>query len=150
MKHTKQFLKIFLPVICTGILVSCHKTGGTGGPGNPQTSAGADSISNHLQFVNAAKKQGTIPQGPSNSALKISFEDTLFLVDQVKLPVKFLHADTSQNVAGIYLQVHVALIGGPVDASYYYDIPEVPSLDSSDTVSVIMVGIDPRRFSLAG
>jgi hypothetical protein len=148
MKHTKQFLKIFLPVICAGILVSCHKTGGTGGPGNPQTSASADSISNHLLFENAVKKQGTIAQAPSNSSLKISFEDTLFLVDQVKLPVKFLHADTSQNVAGIYLQVHVALIGGPIDASYYYDIPEVPSLDSSDTVSVIMVGIDPTDLQL--
>jgi hypothetical protein len=149
MKHTKQLLKFFVAVICMGILVSCHKTGGIGGgSGNPQTSASADSISNHLLFENAVKKQGTIPQGPSNSSLKISFEDTLFLVDQIKLPIKFLHTDISQNVAGIYMQVHAALIGGPADASYYYDVPEVKDLDSSDTVSVVMVGIDPTDLQL--
>lgn len=52
--------------------------------------------------------------------------------------------DTIENVSGIFLQV-MAEVGGSF-ASYYYDVPEATDLDSSDTVSVIMIGIDPLDF----
>ena len=87
-------------------------------------------------------------QQPATSSLKISFADTLYLVDQVKLPIKFQHLDTTQNVAGIYIQVQAAAVGGPVDATYYYDVPEEPEVESSDTVSEIVVGFDPTDIQI--
>ena len=71
----------------------------------------ADSISNHLQFYEATKIQGTIPNGPAGSSLKISFEDTLYLTNELKVPIKFLHERYSENVAGMYVQVHGAAGG---------------------------------------
>jgi hypothetical protein len=152
MKFTALLPKFFcMAILCACFILSCKKNdnGGTGNPppGNPGSSANADSLSDHLQFFGATKKQGAIPKGPTGSSLKISFKDTLFLVDQVKMPIKFQHLDTTQNVAGVYLQIQAAVIGGSF-ASYYYDVPEVPVLDSSDTVSVIMIGIDPAGFKL--
>jgi hypothetical protein len=76
--------------------------------------------------------------------LKISFKDTLYLTDQIKRPIKFLHADTTKNVTGIYVQVH-----GSSNASYFYDVPEVPDM-GSDTVSVVLIGIDPSGLIAAG
>ncbi len=68
-------------------------------------------------------------------------------MDQVRIPIKFLHMDTTQNVSGVFIQV-VGLQGGPL-ASDYFDVPEVAQMDStSDTVSVIMVGIDPDGLDL--
>lgn len=109
-------------------------------------SAAIDTISNRLQFFNASKKQGVIPKGPAGSSLKISFKDTLYLFDEVKRSVKFLHMDTTKNVSGVYLQLQASSNGGP--ASHYYDIPEVAEVTDSDTVSVIMIGIDPGGLSL--
>jgi hypothetical protein len=107
-------------------------------------STNVDTISNHLTFLNAVKKQGAIPTGPAGSSLKISFEDTLYLNDKIKGPIKFLHEDTTQNVAGVYLQVHTAVGGtGGSFASYYYDIPEIPDMADNDTVSVILIGVNP-------
>lgn len=142
MKHL-HFLHLSRIVILSAALFSCHKIGGIIPHNPPETSATADSLSNILQFNDASKIEGQIPGGASGSSLKISFEDTLFLVDQVKLPIKFLHTDTTENVSGVFLQV-LALDGG--SASYYYDVPEVKDLDSSDTVSVIMMGIDPTGW----
>ena len=149
MKYVVKPLKFICTVIaCSSIISSCHKTDTVQPPpvNTGNSSASADSLSDHLQFVNAKKIQGTIPAGAQASSLKISFKDTLYLTDQVKMPVKFLHEDTTQNVAGIYIQVQ-GLIGGSF-ASYYYDVPEVQELDSSDTVSVIMIGIDPTDLQV--
>ncbi|MEJ1242247.1 hypothetical protein WBG78_29130 [Chryseolinea sp. T2] len=101
-------------------------------------SATADTIANHLRFSNATKILGTIPEGPVGSPLKTSIEDTLVLVDKFRVPVKFLHEDTTKNVAGVYVQIHV----GSSDASFYYDVPEVSEIATNDTVSVILVGIE--------
>jgi hypothetical protein len=108
----------------------------------PGDSTNADTISNHLTFLNAVKKQGAIPTGPAGSSLKISFEDTLYLNDKIKGPIKFLHEDTTQNVAGVFLQVHSTFTGS-TNATYYYDIPEIPDLADNDTVSVILIGVNP-------
>jgi hypothetical protein len=148
-------MKPFIAVFCVILLFSCHKKEMTPTPANPtnptnptnpQTSVSLDSLSNRLQFTGATKKPGSIPKGPAGSGLKISLGDTLFLVDQIKIPIKFLHMDTTKNVSGIFLQVQ-ALIGGSF-ASYYYDVPELAVTDSSDTVSVIMIGIDPTDLKL--
>lgn len=96
----------------------------------------ADSISNRLVFINASKKQGSMPMGPSGSSLKISVKDTLYLMDEIKVPIRFLHMDTTKDVAGAYVQFH----GG----SFYYIVPEVEDLKDNDTVSVILMGFDTR------
>jgi len=151
MKHVAKSLKfICMVIVCSGVISSCHKVETVQVPVNTGSSSpGADSLSGHLQFINAKKIQGAIPAGTQASSLKISFEDTLYLIDEVKMPIKFLHKDTTQNVAGIYVQVQAAVIGGTFNnASYYYDVPEVAEMDSSDTVSVIMIGIDPTDLQL--
>lgn len=129
-------------------MTSCRKhnanTGGTVNTGDTALSALADTISNHLLFFNATKKRGTVPNGPANSSLKISFKDTLYLVDEIKRPIKFLHKDITKNVAGVFVQLHSASTGGR--ASDYYDVPEIPDMADSDTVSVIMIGIDPTNL----
>jgi len=145
MKSSVLLLKIFcMALLFACSISSCKKNNpGGGAPVNPGGSANADTLSDHLQFFDAAKIQGTIPKGPSTNSLKISFKDTLYLMDQVKRPMKFLHTDTTQNVAGVYLQVYIGVAGGPLGATYYYDVPEIPEMADNDTVSVVMVGFDP-------
>lgn len=148
MKCSAQFVKIICITIIWGSLAfACRKNPasppdpGTPGPVTPGTSLNSDSISNHLLFINATKKQGAVPQGGSGTNLKISFEDTLYLTDKVKRPIKFLHVDTTKDVKGVYIQVHASIAG--TNASYYYDVPEVPDMADSDTVSVVLLGADP-------
>lgn len=130
-------------MLCAGIMVTCNKPEPVPtdppkpSPGNQTDSTNADTISNHLQFFNATKKQGTIPHGPAGSSLKISFKDTLYLMDEVKRPIKFLHEDTTKNVSGVYVQVHGS------SSTYYYDVPEIPEMADNDSVSVILIGVDP-------
>lgn len=140
-----------IAAVCMLSLFSCHKKEldpePQPGPGNGgQTSLAPDSLSDRLQFNSATKIQGTIPTGGTPGSLKISFGDTLFLVDQVKMPIKFLHTDTTKNVAGIFLQV-MGATGGSF-AHYYYDVPELALADSSDSISIVLVGIDPTNLSL--
>ncbi len=63
-------------------------------------------------------------------------------MDELKRPIKFLHEDPTENVSGVYVQVHGTFIGG-TNATYYYDVPELLETATSDSVSVIMIGIDP-------
>ena len=144
---------LFVAAMVGALIFSCKKTGTTppdnnnNNNGNNGTGANADTVSNHLQFLQAQRIPGTSPKGPSASSLQISFKDTLFLVDQVEIPIKFLHMDTTKNVSGVFIQV-VGLQGGPF-ASDYFDVPELPQMDStSDTVSVVMLGIDPDGLDL--
>ncbi len=114
---------------------------GAPGPATPGISLNADTISNHLQFFKATKKQGAAPKGPTANSLKISFEDTLYLTDKIKRPIKFLHQAIT-DVAGVYVQVHGAVAGGSA-GTFYYDVPELQETAGNDTVSVIMIGVDP-------
>lgn len=153
MKRAVQLFKFTCIVLfCGGLMLTCRKNNATpeepGNPNNPGTPgagdsavATADTIANHLQFFNAVKKTGIAPKGPSGSSLKISFADTLYLMDELKRPIKFLHEDTTQNVAGAYIQVHYGTGGGV--SSFYYDVPEEPEMSGTDSVSVILAGIDP-------
>jgi hypothetical protein len=142
-------------LIAATILFCCKKNSsdnggnGNGGNGNGNNTgvSSADSISNHFQFDHAKKITGAAPKGPKSSSIKISFKDTLFLVDQVRLPIRFFQPDTSQHITGVFIQV-MGLQGGPV-ATTYYDVPGVPQVDTtSDTVAVVMVGIDPTGIKL--
>lgn len=140
MKCAVQLAKFSFLVMLCGLMFSCNKND----PPPPEpvdpkgNSNNPDTISNHLLFSSATKITGTIPQGPPASSLKVSFKDTLFLADKWKIPVKFLHEDTLKNLSGIYVQVHVGSTGG----TFYYDVPEVPDIATSDTVSYILIGMD--------
>jgi len=142
LKHTGMVM------LCALLMLNCRKNDPLPDPNNPPPvvpglALHADSISNHLQFLSATKKQGKIPQGPAGSSLKISVKDTLYLMDEVKRPIKFLHLDTTKNVSGVYIQIQSVAIG----ATFYYDVPEIPEMADNDTVSVILIGIDPKGLT---
>ena len=152
MNYSIQLIKFSFAVLIS-MVVGCKKVnsdstppvvvvGNPGAPANPTV----DTVSNRLQFLNPSKKQGVIPKGPAGSSLKISFKDTLYVFDEIKRSIKFLHLDTTKNVSGVYLQVQASANGNP--ATHYYDVPEVPDVADSDTVSVIMIGIDPGGLTL--
>jgi hypothetical protein len=157
MKVTVQFARFISIIFCFSIvMIACKKNEPTSNPpNNPPNgnnnnggTATADTVSNHLQFFSANKIPGQIPKGPTGGSMKISFRDTLYLVDQVKIPIKFLHLDTTQNVTGVFIQV-AGLLGGSFSATDYYDVPEIQAIDSaSDTVSIILIGIDPANLKL--
>lgn len=133
------FTAICVFVLLGTFMSACEKTDPA--PENPIEDSGstnADTIANHLVFLNATKITGAIPKGRVGSSLKISIKDTLSLVDKFRVPVKFLHEDTTKNVAGVYVQIHV----GSSDGTFYYDVPEVPEIATNDTVSLILIGID--------
>lgn len=134
-------------MLFVSFIPSCKKTDPLNPPVPPVTDSttgnavvNSDTISNHLLFLNAIKKQGSMPTAPAGSSLKISYKDTLYIANDVKGPIKFLHEDTTQNVAGVYVQVKSK--GG--GASYYFDVPEVEEMKVDDTVSVILIGFDPK------
>lgn len=145
----KPFISL-IAAFCILLVFSCHKKETNpdpqpgGGPGG-QGSIAPDSLSDRLQFINATKVEGPVPKGGSGGSLKTSIGDTLYLVDRIKMPIKFLHMDTTKNVAGVFVQVMGETNGS--FAHYYYDVPEVP-IDSSDSVSVVLVGFDPTHLSL--
>jgi hypothetical protein len=157
MKRTVQFLKFACFILfCGGLMLTCRKNDTMAEePGNPtdpnppgtedSAIATADTIANHLQFFNAVKKMGIAPKGAAGSSLKISFKDTLYLMDELKRPIKFQHEDAAQNVAGAYIQVHYGMAGGA--SSFYYDVPEEPEIGDNDTVSVLFAGIDPNGLT---
>ncbi len=61
-------------------------------------------------------------------------------MDAVKIPIEFLHEDTTKNVAGIY----VGFPGG----SFYYVAAELQESEENDTVSIILMGFDPTGLEL--
>ncbi len=149
MKLSVRLFKIFCTaMLCAYFIISCKKNDNGGGPINPGGPTNADTLSNHLQFPGATKIQGIIPQGALSNSLKISFKDTLYFMGQIMKPMKFLHLNTVENVAGIFLQVQALINGSFADATHYYDIPEAHASDSSDTVSVITGGFDLAGLKL--
>ena len=110
-----------------------------------------DDLSDHLEFLNANKIPGKIPAAPAgSSSLKISFKDTLYLMEDARIPIKILH-DAATNVAGVYVQIHGPSTGTPGNAphsTYHYDVPELVQTSESDTVTIILVAFDPDDFEL--
>jgi hypothetical protein len=159
MKMIMQFLKFSTMTLLCGMLLACgsdepeanpEPEPETLGTPDPATVEGLDSLSDHFKFFGFTKKEGKIPAGPAgNSALKISFKDTLYLMDVASIPIEFLH-DAETNVAGVYLQIHSSSLGtgDPLYATYHYDVPELAETAGSDTVSVILVRFDPTGFEL--
>jgi hypothetical protein len=143
MKAFRLFKLACLLVLGLALIVTCKKESPSPNPpGNTGNSSNVDTIADHFVFSGATKKQGIAPIGGAGGSLKISFKDTLYLVDKLQWPIKFLQSDTTQNVAGVFIQV-IGLNGGAL-STYYYDVPEIK--DSTDTISVVMVGFDPTGF----
>ena len=134
MIHTKFIRGALITSLIAIFCIGCRKTSSEPQP----IPGGTDSI--RLLFHKYTKINGTMPVGPlGNNKLKISIRDTFSLIDQVLRPIKFLHKDVNNNVAGVYVRV---ALNGSASASYY-DVPEIEPLKESDTVSVITIGIDP-------
>ena len=147
MKIQARVLTNFFLLLQVGLcLFACNPDEAETEPGTQNlpdtiTVADLDNFSDYLQFSNATKKPGKSPAAPAGSTLKISIKDTLYLVKGLEMPVKFLHRDTTKNVAGAYVQV-VSMVGSGGSATYFYDVPEITEVAQSDTVSVVSVGID--------
>ncbi len=147
MKISTQVLTYYFLILQAGLcLFSCNPDEpetepGTQNPADTITVADLDNFSDYLQFFEATKKLGESPAAPAGSTLKISIKDTLYLVGGLEVPIKFLHRDTTKNVAGAYVQV-ISMVGGGSLATYFYDVPEITEVAQSDTVSVVLVGID--------
>ena len=64
MKHVAKYLKfICLVIVCSVFISSCHKVETVQVPVNTGSSSpGADSLSGHLQFINAKKYKVLFPQ----------------------------------------------------------------------------------------
>jgi hypothetical protein len=154
--HT-VFALLFGILLGTGMLISgCKTDEPTANPGTKPptvvdtlTVADLDKLSDHLQLLGATKKTGKSPASPAGSSLKISIKDTLYVVEGMGLPIKFLHRDTTRNVSGAYVQVH-SMVGGGTLATYFYDVPEIPEVAQSDTVSAIGFGFNIAGFINAG
>ncbi|QHT68804.1 hypothetical protein GXP67_20190 [Rhodocytophaga rosea] len=135
-----------LLLICIFFIFACKSDESETEPKNDNPAdtisvADLDTFSDHLRFLGATKKPGKSPVYSGSSSLKISLKDTLYLMDEIKGPIKFLHEDTTKNVAGVYIQVH-SMVGGGSLATYFYDVPEIPEMADDDSVSVVLVGVD--------
>jgi len=137
-------------LLCSGLIYSCADE--TVQPGDETETTldenMVDRISEHLHLYDATRIMGDAPSVPSIHSLKISFQDTLYLMDTLPRPVKFLHTNPAENVGGVYIQVFVGGDGGIIKASHHYDVPELESEADSDTVSVVMIGIDQTDLPL--
>src|SRR5688572_26269732 len=98
MKIIKQFLKFScMTLFCGMFLLACTSDDPEDNPApdpalDPATVEGLDSLSGHFEFLGSTKTEGKIPAAPAgNSALKISFKDTLYLMASARIPIKFLH-----------------------------------------------------------
>ena len=109
---------------------------------DPITVEGLDTLSNRLDFFYSSNLNGNIPAAPDGN-LKFSIKDTLYLGQGFYVPVKFLH-DKLSDVKGVFIQV-VGSSGGAL-ASTYFDVPEIPDVSDSDTLSVIIIQFDPTDF----
>lgn len=110
--------------------------------GDPITVEELDTLSNRFDFFYSTKLVGNTPAAPDGN-LKFSIKDTLYLGQGFYVPVKFLH-DKLSDVKGVFIQI-VGPSGGAL-ASTYFDVPEIPDVSDSDTVSVIVIQFDPTDF----
>lgn len=144
MNLTKPSLQYASIVLFSAVLLfACRKTASdTNEPGiiNPVDTVLVSKLFERLQFNNPVKRGASAPGILTHSSLRKSFKDTLHLVDAVKIPVEFLHMDTTKNVAGLY----VSYQGG----SFYYVAAELQEAEENDTVSVILIGFDPTDLEL--
>ncbi|HYG18172.1 MAG TPA: hypothetical protein VD816_04550 [Ohtaekwangia sp.] len=152
MKSTRQILKLSGTLLFCAFFLSFCSDPETdpASKADPLTVEGLNTLSEHLRLQGATKKEGQAPQGPAGaSSLSISFRDTLYLMKDVQVPVKFLH-DASANVAGVYVQVHGSpdASGNVTSATHFYDVPEFEETNESDSVSVILVEFDLGDFEL--
>jgi hypothetical protein len=148
MKEVKALLKFLAAMSVSGLLLfACTNPidpSPDPDPGNSDTTVEAlDNILNQFRLSSAAVKiAGHAPSSSGSAGLKFNIKDTLHLVEGVHVPIRFLHTETT-NVAGVYIHV----IGGSFSSTHYYDVPEIPEHEESDTVSVVMVGFDIDELS---
>jgi len=108
-----------------------------------------DSLADHFQFVSSTEIAGQIPAATGASSLKYDIKDTLRLIPGIYIPVRFLH-DKNSNVTGVFIQVTGLLESSenPTEATYYHDVPEIPDVAESDTVSEFMIQFNPGDFDV--
>ncbi len=137
---THFYARLFIASFLTIVAVACNKEDDV----TTNTSASLGELSDHLIFLSATKINGESPAAPSiASSLKFSIKDTLHLVTGIEIPIEFLH-NKDTDVDGAYIQV-ISTIPGSIGGSfapYYIKVPELLNTEESDSISVVMVGVD--------
>lgn len=88
-----------------------------------------------LKFDKATKVSGALPAVANIALLKTNTQDTIYALPGIKMPIRISHPK-STILKGIYIAVK--------QGTFYYDIP-IEREEESDTVSVILLEVDPEK-----
>jgi hypothetical protein len=100
----------------------------------------ADLFMGQLKFSESTKISGTIPNVANTNLLRTNSKDTIYTMGGVTLPIRISHPQ-STSIGGVFITVE--------NATYYYDVP-VYEEEESDTVSVIVLEVEPDNSSQGG
>lgn len=98
----------------------------------------ADAFLDSFRFTASTKVVGTMPTVTNTSLVKSDVQDTLYMLPEMETPIRISHPE-SVVIGGWYV--------GVKNSTYYYEVP-IDLEEESDTVSVIMVSIDPKELDL--
>jgi len=106
--------------------------------GGELTEEEADKISDSFAFTNSVRVTGIVPTVVNTSLLKTNSKDTIYTMPGLKIPLRISHP-AAVAINGWFIAVK--------NSTYYYDVPILEEEDS-DTVSVVILEIDPERVEL--
>ena len=98
----------------------------------------ADRISDAFTFNNSQRVTGTVPTVVNTSLVKTNSKDTIYTIPGLKMPLRISHP-AAVVINGWFIAVK--------NSTYYYDVP-IHEEEDTDTVSVIILEIDPERVEL--
>ena len=98
----------------------------------------ADRISDSFEFGNSVKVTGTVPTVVNTSLVKTNSKDTIYTIPGLKIPLRISHP-AAVVINGWFIAVK--------NSTYYYDVP-IHEEEDSDTVSVVILEIDPEDVEL--
>jgi hypothetical protein len=102
------------------------------------TTEEADAILNGFIFSNRTKKTGSVPSVANTSLVKTDMQDTLYALPGIKMPIRISHPE-SVVVGGWYVAIN--------NSTFYYEV-SIDEEEDSDTVSVVILEIDPEEMDL--
>lgn len=149
MKNTRSAsYALAVGIIISMIFYACKKDDLVNeDPGtNTGKAALADTLSAHLLFTKAKKKPGNSPVGINSGLLRYSIKDTLRFTTSLPVPLQFLHMDSMNNISGAWVQIKAGASSG--FSSFHFEVNELKNAAESDTVSVIMIGMEPEGLEL--
>lgn len=102
------------------------------------TEKDADAILAGFSFSKSTKVTGSVPPVTNSSLVKTNIGDTLYMLPDIKMPIRISHPQ-SVVIGGWYVAVK--------NSTFYYDV-SIDQEEDSDTVSVVIVKVDPDEIEL--